>query len=272
MPFNALDLFALQCMALYIAFSVILLVRTLRIPTSLYILGIRTSIVLGIAAASIFVLAWAAWPHDSRGDRLLQRLASAITMAMITIFFWTQLEFLKVVAPYVASLSSRAILAAQTTVSVIGLVMFAAQMSLLVVVESVSVELVITGWGLIVVVYDLAQQWFMCYFILYKLKATPLGLRAKYITLMVLCTLTLVADPLILVLTTEDDVSLRLIWHAIVFWYGLGTIECLMVVHQALQSPHQRRIETDVMAERWHAHRQLPIHQDLVTIIRADGP
>ncbi|KAI8925240.1 hypothetical protein BC831DRAFT_461878 [Entophlyctis helioformis] len=246
MPFSTLDLLTLQFITAIMVYNGFLIRRLMIMPTSSYITGIRICTVMVELSAACFVTAWLIVPPDTHAtaSRIIQRLGTAGIVAMITIFFWSQLEFLKVIAPFVATFSSHTVLVVQCVVLIIGLAVFAGQLSLTVVETHAELfDATLSAWGVAIAIYDQIQQGFLFYFIMYKLKTTPFGLRLTYMVLMALCIINILGNSW-LFLTSAGDPAMRVLSNGIMFFYGTCAIECLMVVNRALQLPKNQHLSS----------------------------
>ncbi|KAI8928149.1 hypothetical protein BC831DRAFT_449418 [Entophlyctis helioformis] len=240
MAFDALDLFVLQVAAVGVTSNITQTVRLYRMPTSVYTIGMRVSCIAVPPTVALYIVSWLVIPTGN-GHVVIEGLAIVCRVVAIITFFLAQLEFLKILAPHMPSISPQVVRRTQAVVGVVGLIVFAAQFGRFVVTDMRLLDNSIAILSAAAAFYDTWQQSLLLYFVLWKLKGAPFGYRVLFGTLIALSGFSLTITAVVALLFKETY-SQRMLAVMLSMGYGIFSIECLMVLHRVLQGVKERRL------------------------------
>ncbi|KAI8928170.1 hypothetical protein BC831DRAFT_510233 [Entophlyctis helioformis] len=247
-PLETFDYVTLVFMSIAIAFNISLVARLQRIPHSLYIAGLRTNTYCVIPCLAVMLLAWFVFPVGATHDTLIV-VALALLVIIIQAFAFAQLEFLKILSPFVEGINPYYVVVAQVVSMVVATVVMAATLSLLGNITYMRIiGFTIFGWESIVGLYDTCLQLFMLHFVFRRLKDATAEFRARYAALICFNAILILLNATHFLAVTSFDVNSWAFRGTITISYGIVAIELVEILRGALHNTTQKR-STPIQAQ-----------------------
>ncbi|KAI8917456.1 hypothetical protein BC831DRAFT_484713 [Entophlyctis helioformis] len=233
---NAADVAAVAIACGMAAVSIVLLWRLRTLPPSLYSQGVRATCGLTIASALIHVIVFYVPGCFTLGSDVLMTLFVFLT---IWVYVLSELEFLKVVMPFVTGLSGHFVTRLQIAVSAVEILHIASAFSPYIAqVWQPSLKLVRFSIMTIYLISDLGQQIFLLHFVLVRLKGSTLLFRTLYTMLIVAGFAVLIAS-IALTFVPSDGLSLqRLLRNLATLSLHVFSLVGMEILRLVLQHPN----------------------------------
>ncbi|KAI8929650.1 hypothetical protein BC831DRAFT_442504 [Entophlyctis helioformis] len=222
-------------------FAATFVVRLARLPRSFYSLGLLTSCVLIFPSTTLLFMLFL---HGDYGSPLMEAITFALLYTSVSAFVLSELEFLKLLAPFVPGISPVVVSRVQMGTSVVcaAVVLMSAAPLVPAIVNQLAVKntRVVLAEG--IAMYDLAQQIFLLHFVLVKLKGATVRFRLAYACIIVLgCVLAIsalvIAVAVILPAGGSKSVDLwRLLMNLTVPGFLICAYESMELLRRSLQA------------------------------------
>ncbi|KAI8929406.1 hypothetical protein BC831DRAFT_444296 [Entophlyctis helioformis] len=229
MPLVTFQVVIIVCSVILVLFAAFITYRVFQLPKSLYSTGLR------IATLLVFCVVFLRLPSgilpEFRGGTVVYALGSLFLTLHTVIFVLSELEFLKILSPFVGGRISPIIVTRiQIVTAFVGLTTTAASfidyMPASIRIWFIRDAYIFTGC---VQIYDISQQCYLLYYVLYKLKGATTLFRAQYAGVILLGVTFVILGAVVGVLFQR---------------YSLCSAACMELLRQALLKPTVRRVSS----------------------------
>ncbi|KAI8929661.1 hypothetical protein BC831DRAFT_442524 [Entophlyctis helioformis] len=160
-----------------------LLVRVFKMPTSPYSIGLRTT--TGIIIPSVF-LTFATGSYPLFRENWIMTISIVLLYGFISVFALTQLEFLKILAPFFSRISTRAVSRVQIATAVMSVVLMAASFQRYLPEDKRTAVFTYAAiWIGLLALFDVSQHCVLLFYVLCRLRGATVAFKLGYAALVV---------------------------------------------------------------------------------------
>ncbi|KAI8928169.1 hypothetical protein BC831DRAFT_510232 [Entophlyctis helioformis] len=245
---DALDKIALVLFAFNTVFGIIVLVRLCNFPSSRYICGMRLMAASTFAITVSVAASWLTIPRESPNS--IRDSATSVIIAIMTTqtFLLSQLEFLRLLAPFVA-IGSKTITVMQVVSTILCLPLLVAAASLYATAEYVQLAgWGIAAWGIAIAVCHVLVLFIQLHIVLDKIADLSQSFRLGYTALIVFDIGLCASVTAHLFLVPYFNINTWALRSSIITLYTLTAAASLEILRSALQRSTRPDAQTGAAA------------------------